>query len=225
MGRMTLSRAMRESFVRGLRRQGDVDGRSRALGPPNFIAEGRILDKGPAVLVKGDTEGIGIVPVDVLCSRHDGSRYPQRRFVWGVVFSDVLDHDRLDVHVAEPGAVDHEHPHDDPEAEQLRRRYSPLWRGPCLSRDRTAGGNECDSVTTLEASGRDVKPIDVIVSCQSRFVFGDAFRIEESFFKNLILGIQQTFSRSDGGVSRPVEGWKKPDLWISSVLALRLSLS
>ena len=185
----------------------------RALGPPNSSRKPVPGIEGPAVLVEGDAEGVRIVPVDVLCAVavmavriHNGDPFG------AVVFADVLDHDRFDVDIAEAaGAVDDEHRMVTRRPDQ-REGVVHLSGEDLLRRgDGAARRDEMRFRDDAEGIGdADMRPVDVLGGCQSRFVLADVLKIEESLLEDLILGIEKTFLpfrvvRRDG----PVEGREK----------------
>ncbi|VVB69312.1 Uncharacterised protein [uncultured archaeon] len=99
------------SFVRGARREGDVQSASQCLRPAHLIDEARARVKGVAVLMEGDAEHIRIVPEDLLGSvamMHIG--IDDGDLLVAVLRPQVLDHDGHVVDVTK-AAVSVHHAH------------------------------------------------------------------------------------------------------------------
>ena len=164
-GQDQLLQDVQEPLVGGLRRQGDVDRRSQGIGPAELVGEARARVEGPAVLVDGDVERVGVVPVDVLRAvAVVAVRVDDGDPLVAVLAPEVLDHDGLDVDVAEAaGPVDDAHgvvPRRPDQREglvDLACEHLLGRRDGAAGRDQVGLGDDA-----LRVGDADVDPVDVL---------------------------------------------------------------
>jgi len=202
-----------EPFVGSLRGKGDVDRRAQSVRPAELVTGTGSGVEGPAVLVDGDAQGVGIVPVDVLGSVPVVAVRVDDSDPFGTVMpANVLDHDRFDVHVAETaGAMDHEH------GVVPRRTYQGEGIVHLAGEDllRCCNGAACrDEVGFRDHAAcigdADVRPVDILGCGDSGLVLVNILEIQEALLEDLILGVEETLLPF-GMVGRdgPIEGGKK----------------
>ena len=181
-----------EPLFPGSGRQGNVDGRPPGVGAAVFLGEAGAGIQGPAVLVHGDEQGVGIVPVDVLGAVpmvavriHDGDLFHP------VDVPDVFDHDRFDIDVAEsPVAVDHFHGVVSWRPNQGEGALHFLFHDRVRSHQTAARRNQ----VAFRGHGFLVRhakmhALQVAVFGRTHPVFPDSRHIKQAFFHDLVLGV------------------------------------
>ena len=131
-----------------------------------------------------------------------------------VFAAEVLDHDGLDVDVAEAaGAVDDAHgvvPGGADEREgvvHLAREYLLGRRDGAACRDEVGLGDDA-----LRVGDTDVDPVDVLDRGQARLVLDDILEVEQPLLEDLVLRVEQALlPLRVGGRDGPVEGGKEDE--------------
>ena len=131
-----------------------------------------------------------------------------------VLAADVLDHDGLDVDVAEAaGAVDDAHgvvPGGPDECEgivDLACEHLLGRRDGAACRDEVGFGDDA-----LRVGDTDVDPVDVLDRGQSRLVLHDVLEIQQPLLEDLVLRVEQALLPFRvGGRDGPVEGGEEDE--------------
>ena len=185
-----------ETFIAGVRWQGDVDGIPFGGRSPRFMEKTAARIKGSAVLMQGNKEGVGIIveyilgAVAVMAIGVDYSNFPHP-----VVTADVFNHNRFDI--------------DDAKAAVAKDRLHGMVTGwtddgkgllrfffhDCASSPKgTAGGYKMRfSEQFLGRRHTKMNPIDIMKGCQFRIEKEDILNIFQTFFDQLISGIEEAF--------------------------------
>ena len=197
------------------RGHGNVDGPAQSLGAARFRGEARARIQGASVLMQGDEEHVGVVPVDVLGAVPVMAvRVHHSHAQIAVVLADPFDHDGFNVHVAEaPAAVNRAH------GVMSRRPDHGEGPVPFLAHDElrgadgSSGRNEMGMGAHVGHTGKtEMRAHDVCFSGDDGPVFMDAFDVENAFLPKLVLGVEQTLLPFGmGGGDGPVEGRKEDD--------------
>ena len=203
------------AFVRGARRHGHVDGPPHGLGPAAFRREARARVQGAPVLVQGDEEHVGVVPVDVLGAvAVMAVRVHHGHAQVAVVLADPLDHHGFDVDVAEAAAaVDRAHGVVSGGAHHGEGALPLLLHDQLGGADDAAGGDEVGvGAHGLHVREAEVGAQDVLLGGHQGTVFADALDVEDAFLPELVLGVEEALlalgvGRRDG----PVEGREEYD--------------
>ena len=214
-GQDQLLQHVEEPLVGGLRRQGDVDRRPQGIGAAELVGEARARVEGPPVLVDGDVERVRVVPVDVLGAvAVVAVRVDDGDALVAVFAADVLDHDGLDVDVAEAaGPMDDAHgvvprgPHQREGIVHLAGEHLLGRRDGASRRDQMALGDDALCVGDTE-----VDPVDVLDRGQSGLVLHDVLEVEQPLLEDLVLRVEQALlPLRVGGRDGPVEGGKEDE--------------
>ena len=213
IGRTACADDVQEAFFGGMGRQRDVEGVAHGIRPAQFAGKPAAGVEGPAVLMQGDEQGVGVVPVDILGAvAVMAVRVDDGHPVHAVFAPQELDHDGLDVDVAEAArTVGDAHgmmsrwPHQGEALVDLSLQHRHADGFGPAGADEMGFGGDAPGVRNAEMDA-----LDVGQSHGVRLELDDPLDVEQALLEDLVLGVEQPLLpfgmvRTDG----PVVGRKE----------------